>query len=205
MIRLHAPITTNICFSIGFYCMIATNSFARTESSATADQTTTDQTTTAAAVPASEAALNPSGGYVHQWIAPPSVKLKNLSNGSIQSLGVAKGQIGVLVFIASYCEPCQQIIKQLQAIEKVYKGLDVRFSYIFSHDTEQDASSFSKEYKLTHAYLANHEVLKEYHNPELPSIYLIDKKGWLATRYIQVTKENLSEDLPSLLSYLTAF
>jgi hypothetical protein len=52
--------------------------------------------------------------------------------------------------------------------------------------------------------LANHEILKAFHNPELPSIYVGDRHGWMLTRYLKAQTAELSK-LDGVLKTLTSY
>ena len=115
-----------------------------------------------------------------------------------------EGRMLVVVFLASWCEPCQQLMPELIRLENRYRRLNADFVYVFAHDTRDDAEGFMKEFNLDRGYLANTEIHKVFHNPELPTIYVGDRHKWLAARYVKTTKKDLDE-LDGLLRLFTAF
>lgn len=159
--------------------------------------------------PAKEAAAEPqkprgpSRHYVHQWIAMPSFSGHGLLDDDVD-FAPRKGRAAVIVFIASWCEPCQKVMPKLQLLEKRYKNLHTDFVYVFAHDTKEDAQGFMKEYGVSDAVLGNNEILKAYKNPELPTVYVGDRKGWMMTRYVRTDNADLDE-LDRLLRYVTAY
>jgi thiol-disulfide isomerase/thioredoxin len=132
-----------------------------------------------------------SDDYVHKWVAfPPIADVQFMRSGKkkIQAeLGVAK----TFIFTASWCVPCQDLTKAF--LEQQRKHKTTEFIFVFAHDVEKDIDAFMKEYNITDAAVANHELLKFFHNPPLPSIYVVDRQGWMLTRYIQVKAEQIPE------------
>lgn len=143
--------------------------------------------------------------YAHQWIPMPSFTAQALPHhGDQRTVSPARGRVLVLVFLASWCEACQQMTPRLREIEQRYAHLNTDFVYVFAHDTPQDAEGFMQEFKLPSGVLASYEALKAYNNPELPSVYVGDRRGWLTTRHINITEPQIQK-LSDLLRYLTAF
>ncbi len=92
----------------------------------------------------------------------------------------------------------------LKRLEKKFEKLDVRFTYIFSHDLKADVLGFLQSFKIKDGGLATHSLLKEFHTPPLPTIYISDKHGWLLTRFENVKLSQLPE-VENLLTLLTSF
>lgn len=143
--------------------------------------------------------------YAHQWIPMPTFTAAALPHhGDQRTVGPARGRVLVLVFLASWCEACQQVTPRLREVEQRYARLNTDFVYVFAHDTPQDAEGFMQEFKLPSGVLASYEALKAYNNPELPTVYVGDRRGWLTTRYINIAEPQIQK-LSDLLRYLTAF
>ncbi len=164
-----------------------------------------------AAAPAAEGeapgdaeSLEPSTVYVHRWIPLPAFTGSRLVGSGQRTVAPTPGRMTVILFLASWCEPCQQMMPDFQKIEKRYRRLDADFIYVFAHDTRDDAEGFMKEYGVTEGMLANHEILKAFHNPELPSIYVGDRHGWMLTRYLKAQTAELSK-LDGVLKTLTSY
>jgi thiol-disulfide isomerase/thioredoxin len=111
----------------------------------------------------------------------------------------------VIVFLASWCIPCQQQIREIVRIDQLYRDHYTDFYYVFAHDTEADARGFASLYKLgDRALLASASALEAFHQPELPSFYVADRYKWLVMRRLNTQKT----DLLSLVDFLkihTAF
>ena len=142
--------------------------------------------------------------YVHQWLSMPPLTARRLDGaGGNETVAARPGRMLVIIFLASWCEPCQQLLPEYQALSKRFSRLPVDFIYVFAHDTKDDAMAFMTEFAMSHGYLANHELLKTYHNPELPTIYVGDRRGWLTARYRKSSVADL-KDLGDFIELLTA-
>jgi thiol-disulfide isomerase/thioredoxin len=159
---------------------------------------------TAAPATTDAEALEPSDHYVHRWIPMPSFAATEILTQEPTQISVRKGRAQVILFLASWCEPCQQLMGDYIRVQKKYSRLNTDFIYVFAHDTKDDAEGFMKEYGMKQGYLANHDVLKAYHNPELPTIYVADRHGWLATRMVKATNKEV-EALVDFLKPITAY
>lgn len=132
----------------------------------------------------------PTDNYVHNWQNFPHIKALTLKKQTVH-IRARRGYTTVLLFLASWCPACQQLVPSFEKIRKQYSSPAVTFYYIFAHDQAKDIAGFVREYGLPHGVVANNQVLKDFHNPQLPSIYVSDRNGWLLTRYIKATKEDL--------------
>ncbi len=149
-------------------------------------------------------ALEPSDHYVNKWIPMPAFAATEVLTQEATQIGVKKGRAQVILFLASWCEPCQQLMGDYIRLQKKFSRLNTDFIYVFAHDTRDDAEGFMKEYGMKEGYLANHEVLKAFHNPELPTIYVADRHGWLATRMVKATTKDV-DGLAEFLRPITAY
>ncbi|NRA43638.1 MAG: hypothetical protein HRU09_01650 [Oligoflexales bacterium] len=141
--------------------------------------------------------------YVHNWVPLPTIEGQDL-NGKAIKQSPKRGVLDVIVFIASWCVQCQQLIGYIQDLDKKYNKRHTRFTYIFSHDLKADALGFAKAFKIDSAIIASHDILKSYHNPELPSVYIGDRHGWLLARYLKATPKELKK-IDEVISFLTAY
>lgn len=146
-----------------------------------------------------------SNSYVHRWLPMPSFTAEGLGeNAGPMSVAPRPGRMTVVLFLASYCEPCQQMMEDYLRLEKKYRRLSTDFVYVFAHDTKDDAQGYMKEFDMTRGVLANFDALKAYHNPKLPTVYVGDRHGWLMTRFEEAKGQDLAR-LDELLKRLTAF
>jgi thiol-disulfide isomerase/thioredoxin len=110
----------------------------------------------------------------------------------------------IVVFLASWCVPCQNLMPAISEIEKALHPSQVKVAYVFAHDAESDALGFAAEYGINQPILADHELLKAFKNPPLPSIYLGDRNTWLAGRWHEPTPDDLVK-LKGLVKGMTYF
>ncbi len=149
--------------------------------------------------------LEATTNYVNKWIPMPAFAATELLGAQSQgTVEPRKGRAQVVLFLASWCEPCQQLMADYLRVQKKYQHLNTDFVFIFSHDTKDDAEGFMKEYGITNGYLASHEVLKLFHNPDLPAIYVADRHGWMATRLLKAGTKDVAT-LEELLRPITAY
>jgi len=142
--------------------------------------------------------------YTHSWVYFPEFIATDIKSGKTVDFKPVRGIANVLVFIASWCVPCQQIIADIKKLERTYSPIHTRFIYIFSQDTKQDAAGFINDYGLSNGIFADKDLLAKYHNPELPSIYLGDRHRCLTARSIATSPKDLGT-LGNALRYLTAY
>ncbi len=142
--------------------------------------------------------------YKHEWIKMPPISGKSILDNDTIAYKHQPGYATVVFFLASWCEPCQQLTPSFLAIEKKFARLPVKFIYIFTSDTMQDAQGFAKEYKVPSGILATHEVLRDYHGPELPALYVGDRHNWIAKRFLKADRASLQE-LDEFLTLITSF
>lgn len=148
--------------------------------------------------------LGYSQNYLHSWVYFPEFVATDIKTGQEFNFKPERGVANVLVFIASWCVPCQQIIPDIKKLERTYSSIHTRFIYIFSQDTKQDIAGFVADYGLSNGIAADKDVLAKYHNPELPSVYLGDRHRCLTSRSIATTAKDLTK-LGQTLRYLTAY
>ena len=143
--------------------------------------------------------------YVHRWIEFPSVRGRNPQTGDTLTFNPKPGRAMVVTFLASWCLPCQQMIKRMKQLEETYQNRYTDFVYVFAHDTEPDALGFIGAYKLANnVILGSAPLLESFHQPELPSIYVGDRYRWLVYRALDSKPEDI-EELDRFLEVHTGF
>jgi len=142
--------------------------------------------------------------YVHQWLPMPQVVATNLNTLETLILRPRPGRMMVVFFLASWCEPCQNLAAALQSLTRSLAQLPIDTYFVFAHDTVDDAKGFITEHSIQEGYLAELDTLKNYNNPELPTVYIADRQGWLLTRFLKATPQNVAE-VKRILQLLTAF
>jgi thiol-disulfide isomerase/thioredoxin len=142
-------------------------------------------------------------GYVHEWVPFPAFSAMALPGGSKFEFKPERGQVSVIVMVATWCAPCVKMMPEILRLEARTARLPVKFVHVFTHDTRQDATGFMGEYGMKSGVLANHEVLAAFKNPDLPAIFVADRNTWMLMRYIKATPADLAE-VEESIKYLTA-
>jgi thiol-disulfide isomerase/thioredoxin len=115
-----------------------------------------------------------------------------------------KGRATMVIFIASWCEPCQILMNELKQLARKYSSASTEVIFVFSHDTKEDAAGFLREYQISNqAVLANPEILTKFKNPELPSVYIGDRWGYMGDRFIKFKKSDIDK-IDQSMSRITA-
>lgn len=132
--------------------------------------------------------------YKHEWIRFPDLAGINIEDGHDMLITPKKGEALVVFFIASWCIPCQKLAPQLKAIHQRFTSPAARVVFVFSQDTRKDAQGFTKSHQLPgDKLLASPALLKQFHEPELPSVYVGDRNNWLSHRYLNLKRDDLKE------------
>jgi len=134
-----------------------------------------------------------SDGYAHSWIKTPKISGYSLAGRVWKVFPVQPGESLVIVFIASWCVSCQELIVPLKEMMKKSRENYTRFLFLFAHDTQKDAAGFQKYFNLKHSIMASQKILKFFHNPPLPSIFVQDRWGWLTKSYLSIKTGEVKE------------
>jgi cytochrome c biogenesis protein CcmG, thiol:disulfide interchange protein DsbE len=112
----------------------------------------------------------------------PALELPRLSGGGVQSLEDYRGQVVVLNFWASWCEPCrvespllQRWHERIEERQGTLLGVDIQ-------DVTGDAHDFIDKYELTYPMLRDGEGLtrETFAIIALPETFVIDRQGRIA-------------------------
>ena len=147
--------------------------------------------------------------YVHSWSALPEITGKSVVSGQTINFKPERGYVNVVVFISADCLVCQRLMDRIRKLEDEFEPLSTRFLYVFSQDQEADARGYAVEFKMhSNGVVAskyeNRQILTDYHNPPLPSVYISDRHRWLSKRYLGLNEKDMPE-LRRTLQLLTAY
>jgi thiol-disulfide isomerase/thioredoxin len=105
-----------------------------------------------------------------------------------------KGHSIVLIFVSSWCEPCQILMPDLKHLARKYSSNSTKIYFVYAHDTKQDAEGSAKEHQVTaYSVFANNKMLASFKNPEIPSVFISDKWGYMADQFQYVKKSNIDQ------------
>ena len=144
----------------------------------------------------------PTSEYVHKNLDFPRLSGIDL-RGEPLVVRPRKGNLLVLFFLASWCQPCQEQLIRMQAIQKKHR-YQVDYWYIFTHDTPGEARAFAKKTGIKQGLIGNKSILKNFKNPKLPTIFIADKEGWIGHRIEEPQKEQM-QSLDEYIGNLTRF
>lgn len=90
-----------------------------------------------------------------------------------------RGQVVVLNFWASWCEPCKEEAPQLRRISESYAGEDVQFIGIATDDEWEPAQGFLAEYDIPYpnVFDKGDEIAHRYNVYAIPVTVVIDRDG----------------------------
>ena len=112
----------------------------------------------------------------------PALELPKLSGGGDGSLADYRGEIVVLNFWASWCEPCREESPLLERWHKRMAGRGGTVLGVDVLDVTGDAQDFIEEYGLTYPMLKDKDgdALESYGVVAYPETFVIDRDGRIA-------------------------
>lgn len=132
----------------------------------------------------------------------PDFVLNQLGGEPVQlSKLLAQGNVVIVNFWASWCQPCVQEMPDLQAVYQANKNNKVMVITVNYREDEAQAKSFFKNYNLTMPVLMDKEgkVAGGYRVPQFPESYFIDQKGIVReVAYSALTKAEFEQKLQTL-------
>jgi cytochrome c biogenesis protein CcmG/thiol:disulfide interchange protein DsbE len=134
--------------------------------------------------------------------AAPEFQLTTF-DGDTVSLGGLRGQVVVLNFFASWCNPCRQEAPDLQEAWREYEGRGVQFLGIAYKDAASKAQAFLAEFDATYpsALDPGSRVSRAYGVTGVPETYVIDQEGLLVRHVLgAVTAAQLRQEIDKALS-----
>ena len=135
--------------------------------------------------------------------AAPALDLPRLAGGGKQRLSDYRGQVVVLNFWASWCEPCRA---ESPLLERWHRRLKRRGGTVLGVDVldvDSDARAFALEYNLSYPQLRDKDgdALEGFGVIAYPETFVIDRRGRIAaSRRGPVDERFLRERVVPLLS-----
>lgn len=90
-------------------------------------------------------------------------------------------------FFASWCVPCRQEAKDLEATYQKFRARGVTFLAVdIEQDTWEDATVFLKQFGISYPAIRDEhgDIAARYQMFALPTTYFIDKDGVLRSKYV---------------------
>lgn len=118
---------------------------------------------------------------IQEYSKPVEAKnftLKDVYNKKV-NLKSYRGKVVMLNFWATWCNPCRQEMPSMERLYQQFKGKGLVIISVASGDTQQEVSSFMKEYRLTFPALLDYDyaVSDDYKVWAVPTTYFINAKG----------------------------
>ncbi len=153
----------------------------------------------AAQANASTSAPRPAGAIAENRPAPEIVL--NRFDGQTTKLSDLRGQVVVVNFWASWCQPCRDETAALERVYQRYQGNGVKFVGVATWDTQQAAQTFAQQEGVT--YLngldAKGDAAVAYGVTGIPETFLVDPSGRIVRRFVgQVDEASLSAALAAI-------
>ncbi len=142
----------------------------------------------------------PSRRGIQPGSVPPDLALNRLDGGST-SLGDYRGQVILLNFWATWCEPCRDEIPDLEAVYRARMDRGFVVLGLAVEEPRETVAPFVDEMGMTYPVLLDVQgsVKKVFRASGLPMSLLIDKEGVIRVRHVgHLTAEQLTEYLQDL-------
>lgn len=135
--------------------------------------------------------------------APP-FKVVSTTGQNI-TLANYKGYVLVMDFFATWCPPCRESIPHLIELNQKYnkQGLQI-LGLSADEDGEKVVKAFVAEKKINYPVaMAGEQLLTDYGLRSIPTIYVINKKGVIAERYMGFS-DDMAKSMEALIKKLLA-
>lgn len=119
--------------------------------------------------------------------APAPLFTARRFGGGTLDLANLRGEGIVMNFFASWCVPCRQEARDLEATYQKFRGRGVAFLAVdIEQDTWEDAAAFLKQFGISYPAVRDEDgrIAATYHMFGLPTTFFIDKDGVLRAKYV---------------------
>lgn len=123
-------------------------------------------------------------------------------DGSSMNLGDQRGQVVVVNFFASWCDPCRQEAVALEQTWRDYQDRGVQFFGIAYKDADAKAQAFLDEFGVSYPSTVerNNRTARAYGLTGVPETFVIDQQGLLVRHFLgPITQAQLSQEINQLL------
>ncbi len=131
--------------------------------------------------------------------APPRFELQRLDGGVVHFPEDFAGQIVVIRFWADWCPFCESEMKAIEPVYRKYKDRGLRILALNVRQNHDTAAAFIEKLGISYDALLDKEgaVARAYGVIGLPTTFILDRQGRLATRILGESSAELFEQLVS--------
>jgi cytochrome c biogenesis protein CcmG/thiol:disulfide interchange protein DsbE len=134
--------------------------------------------------------------------AAPDLRL-TLLDGSQIALRDLRGQVVVLNFWASWCDPCRREAPELQQVWEQYRDRGIAFVGVTFHDAKGASQRFVERYGLTYPNGVDERgrISQTYGVVAVPETFIIDRDGAIASVHVgEIDAETLVKEIEELVT-----
>jgi peroxiredoxin len=132
----------------------------------------------------------------------PELSLQNI-NGHSESLTDYQDQVVLVNNWATWCPPCKAEIPTLEAYYKTHKVNGFVIVGVEAGESQKDVLKFVQEHDMTYPvwFDLKNAATNAFHNENLPSSYVIDRKGIVRLAWVgEISQEMLEKYVTPLLT-----
>jgi cytochrome c biogenesis protein CcmG/thiol:disulfide interchange protein DsbE len=132
----------------------------------------------------------------------PDFQLGTFDGGRV-ALSQSAGEVLVINFFASWCDPCRQEAADVEAVWRRFRDQGVQFVGISYKDAESRSVEFLEEFGISYPSAPDpgNRTARAYGVTGVPETFVINGQGQLVRHFIgPVTEAQLSVELESLLN-----
>ena len=138
--------------------------------------------------------------FGQQRAAVPDISMPTLG-GETWSLNEERGNVVVLNFWATWCEPCRTEVPYLVKLRREFGGKGLEVAGVTLDEDPKIVEKFAAEFKVDYPILVPPAGSPWTKLENTPTTLLIDREGRLAGKYIgAVPEEELRRDVEKLLA-----
>ena len=124
-------------------------------------------------------------------------------DGSTMSLGAHDGEVVVVNFFASWCDPCRQEAAALEETWRAYQDQGVQFYGIAYKDADSKAQAFLDEFDVSYPSTVDtsNRSARDYGVTGVPETFVVGRDGLLVHHFLgPITRAQLSREIERALN-----
>jgi cytochrome c biogenesis protein CcmG/thiol:disulfide interchange protein DsbE len=124
-------------------------------------------------------------------------------DGSSMNLGAHNGQVVVINFFASWCDPCRQEAADLEQTWLAYQDQGVRFYGIAYKDADSKAQAFLDEFDVSYPSTVDtsNRTARDYGVTGVPETFVVGREGLLVHHFLgPITQAELAREIERALN-----